>query len=290
MKKRVSLAIVICLGVLIGSLAFNYNVKEKQVLIFQFGQVVDVQTEPGVYFIIPVVQSKKTIYVGEQLYDVPSTDVITSDKKSMIANCYVTWQITDAKKYYQTLSSETVAQSRIDVAVYNAMKNIISSTSQEDVIGGKDGSLGDSILKKITSLSQYGIEITQIEVKVLDLPDDNKTAVYNRMISERNAIAAEYTANGEKEAATIRSQTDANVRKIVSDAEVQAADTVAEGEQEYYKILADSYGKSSERREFYEFMIGLEALKDSLSNGGTIVIDQNSPLYEILNDSGSNVN
>lgn len=196
MKKRVSLAIVICLGVLIGSLAFNYNVKEKQVLIFQFGQVVDVQTEPGVYFIIPVVQNKKTIYVGEQLYDVPSTDVITSDKKSMIANCYVTWQITDAKKYYQTLSSETVAQSRIDVAVYNAMKNIISSTSQEDVIGGKDGSLGDSILKKITSLSQYGIEITQIEVKVLDLPDDNKTAVYNRMISERNAIAAEYTANG----------------------------------------------------------------------------------------------
>lgn len=286
MKKRVITivsAVIVILGIIILSTSFNYNVKEKEVLIFQFGQVVDVKKEPGIYFKVPVIQNQKVIYVGEQLYDIPETDVITSDKKSMIANCYVTWRITDSKKYYQTLSSETVAQSRINVAVYNAMKNVISATTQEDVIGGKDGSLGSVILKKITSLSQYGIEISQIEVKVLDLPSDNKLAVYNRMISERNAIAAEYTANGEKEAATIRSQTDASARKITSEAEVKAADAVAEGEKQYYKILADSYGKSAERREFYDFMIGLDAMKESLSNGGTIVIDKNSPLYDILN-------
>lgn len=286
MKKRVITivsAVIVILGIIILSSSFNYNVKEKEVLIFQFGQVVDVKKEPGVYFKVPVIQNQKIIYVGEQLYDIPETDVITSDKKSMIANCYVTWQITDSKKYYQTLSSESVAQSRINVAVYNAMKNVISATTQEDVIGGKDGSLGSVILNKITSLSQYGINISQIEVKVLDLPSDNKLAVYNRMISERNAIAAEYTANGEKEAATIKSQTDATARKITSEAEVQAADAVAEGEKQYYKILADSYGKSAERREFYDFMIGLDAMKESLSNGGTIVIDKNSPLYDILN-------
>lgn len=286
MKKRIMViisAVIVILGIIILSTSFNYNVKEKEVLIFQFGQVVDVKKEPGIYFKVPVIQNQKAIYVGEQLYDIPETDVITSDKKSMIANCYVTWRITDSKKYYQTLSSETVAQSRINVAVYNAMKNVISATTQEDVIGGKDGSLGSVILKRITSLSQYGIEISQIEVKVLDLPSDNKLAVYNRMISERNAIAAEYTANGEKEAATIRSQTDASARKITSEAEVQAADAVAEGEKQYYKILADSYGKSAERREFYDFMIGLDAMKESLSNGGTIVIDKNSPLYDILN-------
>lgn len=288
MKKRIAIiavGIVLVLAILIGKSAFQYNNKDNEVLIFQFGQVVDIKKEPGIYFKVPIFQNSKTIFVGEQLYDVSSTDVITSDKKSMISDCYVTWRITDSKKYYQTLSSESVAQSRIDVAVYNAMKNVISATSQEDVINGKDGSLGDSILKKIRNLGQYGIEITQVEVKVLDLPNDNKVAVYNRMISERNAIAAEYTANGKKEADTIKSKADSDARKIESDAKVKAADTIAEGENQYYNILAESYGKSPERREFYNFMIGLDAMKDSLSNGGTIVIDKESPLYGILNDN-----
>ena len=105
------------------------------------------------------------------------------------------------------------------------------------------------------------------------------------MISERNAIAAEYKAEGDKEANTIKTQADADVKKIVSDAEVKAADVIADGEKQYYSILADSYGKSAERREFYNFMIELEAMKESLKNGGTVVIDENSPLYDILNNT-----
>ena len=250
-------------------------------LIVQLGEVVDTKTEPGIYFKIPIIQSTKNIYVGERLYDIPSSEVITSDKKSMIANCYVTWKITDPKKYYQTLSSEAVAQGRIDVVVYNAMKNVISSTSQDDVIGGKDGSLGETIMKKI-SMEQYGITITANEIKVLDLPDVNKEAVYNRMISERNAIAAEYKANGERDAKNIRSVADAKARTLISDAQVIAATTKAEGESEYFKTLADAYGASPERQEFYNFIIGLDAMKESLTNGGTIAIDKDSPLYNIL--------
>lgn len=274
---------VICL-VIFGIFSFHYNIKDQEVLVLQFGKVVAVNEEPGVYFTIPFIQSKREIFVGERLYDLPETEVITADKKTMKANCYVIWRIDDAQKYNQTLSSEAVAQSRINTATYNAMKNYISSTNQEDVIGGKDGSLGNNILQKITSLSQYGIEITQMEIKVLDLPNDNKEAVYSRMISERNAIAAEYKAEGDKEANTIKTQADADVKKIISEAEVEAADVIAQGEQQYYSILAESYGKSPERREFYNFMIELEAMKESLKNGGTVVIDENSPLYDILNN------
>ncbi len=287
MKKnilKISIAIISILAILIVSTIFSYNVKEQDILVIQFGKVVDVKTEPGIFLKVPFIQSLKKIYVGERLYDAPSSEVITSDKKTMMANCYVTWEITDTKKYYQTLSSESVAQSRIDVAVYNAMKNVISSTPQDDVINGKDGSLGTNILKKI-NLEEYGITSTTIEMKLLDLPSDNKNAVYQRMISERQAIAAEYKANGEKESRNIRSATDAKVRTTISDAQVIAANTEAEGEKEYFQILADAYGASPERKEFYNFIVGLEAIKNSLAKGGTIVIDENSPIYSIINNN-----
>lgn len=281
---RVILAIVLLIAISAGTSFFGYNVKNQNILIIQFGEVVDIKTEPGIYFKIPFIQSTKSIYVGERLYDLPSSEVITADKKTMSANCYVTWKITDPKKYYQTLSSESVAQGRIDVVVYNSMKNVISSIDQDKVISGKDGSLGEAILKKI-SMEQYGIAITANEIKVLDLPEANKNAVYERMISERKAIAAKYRANGEKDAKNIRSQTDAYVRELISNAQVVAAESEAEGESEYYKILAEAYGASPDSTNFYNFMIGIEAMKKSLENGGTITIDQNSPLYDILIDN-----
>lgn len=284
--RNVIMAVAAILVITVGTSFFGYALKNHNILIVQFGEVVDVKTEPGIYFKLPVVQNTRDIFVGERLYDMSASEVITSDKKTMIADAYVTWQITDPKKYYQTLSSESVAQGRIDVAVYNAMKNVMSAMSQDQVIGGKDGSLGATILEKV-SMEQYGIKVTQVEVKVLDLPDANKDAVYSRMISERNAIAAEYRANGERDARNIRSAADARVRTIISDAQVIAATTKAEGETEYFQILAEAYGSSQERTDFYNFMIGLDAMKESLANGGTITIDKDSPLYDIIINQGN---
>lgn len=284
--RNVILAVIAIAVITVGTSFFGYALKNHNILILQFGEVVDVKDEPGVYFKLPLIQNTKDLFVGERLYDMTASEVITSDKKTMIADCYVTWKITDPKKYYQTLSSESVAQGRIDVAVYNAMKNVISATSQDQVISGKDGSLGTIILEKV-SMEQYGIDVTQIEIKVLDLPDANKEAVYSRMISERNAIAAEYRANGERDAKNIRSAADAQVRTIISDAQVIAANTKAEGETEYFQILAEAYGSSQERTDFYNFIIGLDTMKESLANGGTITIDKDSPLYDIIVNQGN---
>lgn len=279
--RNVIMAVAAILVITVGTSFFGYALKNHNILIVQFGEVVDVKTEPGIYFKLPVVQNTRDLFVGERLYDMSASEVITSDKKTMIADAYVTWRITDPKKYYQSLASEGVAQGRIDVAVYNAMKNVMSAMSQDQVISGKDGSLGATILDKV-SMEQYGIDVTQVEVKVLDLPDANKDAVYSRMVSERNAIAAEYRANGERDARNIRSAADARVRTIISDAQVIAATTKAEGETEYFQILAEAYGASPERTDFYNFMIGLDAMKESLANGGTITIDKDSPLYDII--------
>lgn len=251
-------------------------------LVKEFGKVIEVKEDAGLCFKKPFIQSVTTLPKEEQLYDLASSDVITSDKKSMIADCYVIWKISDPLTYYKTLNSSiSNAESRIDITVYNAMKNVISSLTQEQVIQGKDGSLSATILEKLgeQSMKQYGISIVKVEMKLLDLPSDNKEAVYGRMISERNKIAAQYTAEGKSEAQQIRNDVDYQVRVILSTAEKDSKNIIAEGEAEYMRIIQEAYGDPS-RKEFYEFLRGLDATKASLSEGTMIIIDEEYPIVD----------
>lgn len=272
--------------VLLAILFFNsaYTLKENEFgLINEFGKVVETKSEAGLYFKKPFIQRVMKLSKEEQLYDLAASDVITSDKKSMIADCYVIWQIKDPLKYYQTLKSTSNAESRIDILVYNSMKNVISSTKQDDVIRGKDGTLSIKIMDNLSgknSADQYGISINSVEMKLLDLPSDNKDAVYKRMISERNTIAAQYKAEGESEAQQIRNDVDYKVRVILSDAEKDAKSIIAEGEAEYMKIIQAAYN-SPERKDFYQFLRGLDATKASLSEGTMVIIDDE---YKIIDN------
>lgn len=261
----------------------TYTLKENQfALIKQFGKVVETKQDAGLHFKKPFIQSVMNLPKDEQLYDLASSDVITSDKKSMIADCYVVWQIIDPLKYYQTLKSISNAESRIDILVYNSMKNVISSTTQDEVIRGKDGTLSAKVMESLSgnSIEQYGISINLVEMKLLDLPEDNKGAVYSRMISERNKIAAQYTAEGESEAQQIRNDVDYQVRVVLSNAQKEAKKIIAEGEAEYMKIIQDAYN-SPERNEFYQFLRGLEATKASLTQGTMVIIDDD---YKIIDN------
>lgn len=255
----------------------------ESALVKQFGRVVSEQSSPGVYFKVPFIQTVTYTNMAEHLYDLEASDVITSDKKTMIADCYAIWRVTDPLKFYQSLaSSSKTAESRIDVAVYNSMKNVISSTPQTEVINGKDGSLNATILENVNGIDSYGINVNDVEVKLLDLPEDNKQSVYDRMISERNVISARYTAEGQQQAKEITNDVESTVRVMLSDANTRAAELEAEGDAEYYQILEEAYNSSEDARSFYEFIIGLNALKNSLVEGGTIVIDENNPLYSVI--------
>lgn len=267
---------------LVGNMFYVLEPNESA-LVKQFGRVVSEQSNPGVYFKVPFIQTVTYTNMAEHLYDLEASDVITSDKKTMIADCYAIWRVTDPLKFYQSLaSSSKTAESRIDVAVYNSMKNVISSTPQTEVINGKDGSLNATILENVNGIDSYGINVNDVEVKLLDLPEDNKQSVYDRMISERNVISARYTAEGQQQAKEITNDVESTVRVMLSDANTRAAELEAEGDAEYYKILAEAYNSNEDARSFYEFIIGLNALKNSLVEGGTIVIDENNPLYSVI--------
>ena len=209
----------------------------------EFGKIVKIEDTPGLKFKLPFIQNIQMISKATMLYDVPLSDVITRDKKSMIADNYVLWRVNDPTKYIRTLDAiEVRAEERIEAAVYNSLKNVISSMSQDEVIEARGEKLTQMLTDEANSdIGDYGIEVITAEIKSLDLPDDNKEAVYDRMISERQNIAASYTAQGEAEAQKIRNETDKNVTVMIANANKDAEILVAEGEAEYMRILQEAY-------------------------------------------------
>ena len=287
MKKTVTklVGVLIALALVIGLSGSLVVTKENEYkLIREFGRVSRVIDTAGVSMKIPFIQSADTLPKEILLYDLAASDVITMDKKTMLTDSYVLWRITDPLKFAQTLNSSVPnAERRIDTVVYNSIKNVISSMSQNDVISGRDGELSEAIMKNIDgNMDQYGIQLLSVETKRLDLPADNKAAVYERMISERDKIAATYTAEGQSGAKVIQNTTDREIAISISDAQAEAARTTAAGEAEYMRILAEAYN-TPERAEFYEFTRALDAAKASLTgSNNTLILPADSPIAGIF--------
>ena len=314
--KGIAVLFLVFVIIIVGANSIVITKENQYKLIRQFGKVQRVISESGLSFKMPFVESIDTIPNELLLYDLPASDVITSDKKTMIVDSYVLWQITDPLKFAQTLScSVSNAEGRIDTIVYNATKNTISNMKQDEVIMSRDGkmtitidqtesdvvsndlelaaesketieikSLTEAIMEQIAHVeTQYGIEIVTVDVKKLDLPDDNKQAVYTRMISERENIAAQYTAEGKSQAKMIENTTDKEVAIMISDAQAQAEATIAEGEAEYMRILSDAYS-DPEKTDFYSFVRAMDALEASMTGDNkTVILSDDSPIAQIFN-------
>ncbi len=253
-------------------------------VVWEFGAVTDVKENPGLYFKIPFINSVTKLPNTVLLYDLPISDVITADKHSMVLDSFALWKIDDPRLFIESLSgSVSNAESRINAIVYNALKTVISSQKQETIISGRDGRVVQLVMDNIgSSFDRYGITVFAVETKTLDLPDDNKDAVYTRMISERNNIAASYTAEGNAEAKRIRNEADKKVEIILSEAEAQAQSMRAEGDAEYMRILSEVYD-SEEESEFYTFMIALDALSQSMTGEEkTLILSADSPIAQIF--------
>ena len=283
--KMKNIAVIIGIAALaLAGTSVTVTEQNEYKLIRQFGKVDRVISQPGISFKIPFIESTQSLPKETLLYDLAASDVITKDKKTMISDSYVLWKIQDPIKFAQKLNcSLENGESRINTAVYNATKNVISSLSQDQVITSRDGELSEMVMDAIgDNMEQYGVQLVKFETKQLDLPDDNKAAVYERMISERDNIAATYTAEGNSEAKVICNTTDKEVTIQISDAKKQAEILKAEGEQEYMKILAQAYGEE-ERSEFYSFVRSLDALKASMKGGGkTVILSEESPIAKIF--------
>ena len=286
MKKKLGSAfgVVILIAVLVVLVNSAFVIRENQYgLVREFGRIERVISDSGLYFKIPFIQEKDTVTKELLLYDIAKSDVITQDKKSMIVDSFVLWRVIDPKVFAQTLNtSEQNAEGRINVAVYNSIKNVISSMTQSDIIAARGQKLTNLIMENVTGIHQYGIEITTVEIKLLDLPEDNKNAVFERMISERENIAATYTAEGNSDAQKIKNTTDKETTVMISEAEMNAEILKAEGEAEYMREIANAYD-GEQKADFYRFTRSLDAVKSSIRGGNkTIILDKDSPITQIF--------
>ena len=283
MKKGIAfLLLLLLLGGAASGVVVTYPNEYK--MIKQFGEIVRVVDTPGISFKIPMIQEADSLPKCLQLYDIPASDVITRDKKTMIADAFVLWHISDPVRFTRYLNGQLAqAQSRISASVFSSLKSVISNMDQSDIIENRNGKLAQDITSNLgNSLKEYGIEVLAVETKSLDMPDDNKQAVYERMISERNNIAASYTAQGNSEAQKIRNNTDREVSVMLSGARKDAEVLKAEGEAQYMQILSNAYNDAG-KAEFYNFVRSLDAAKASMKNGNkTLILDKNSPLVQVF--------
>ena len=298
MKKGLKVFLIIA-GILLFICLLNvfYTVNEDEyALLMRFSKVEYVVEDAGLHFKLPFIDSVKKLKNNVQLYDLPESDVLTSDSKAMSVDSYVLWRITDPLLFYRTLGTYSEALSRLDASTYNALKTIIGTMPQESIIQlsesvGKND-LNNRVFEQVKTLTiPYGIEVTDVKIKRFDLPNENEAAVFERMIAERNKIKQTYIAEGEAEAQKKRNDVDKNVNIIISDAQAQAEAIVAEGEQEYMKMLADAYN-TPDKQSFYVFIKSLDTVRASLissseaaeKTGGEkiIVLGPDSELARIL--------
>ena len=287
MKKKMILIIVLLLAVVIGSGCF-YTVEENQyACTVRFSKIIDTTDEAGLHFKVPFLDSIKYFTKATQLYDIPPSEVLPSDKQNMTVDCYILWKIADPQQFYRALGTTAKAEERLNAITYNALKNAMGRLAQADIINMNDGAERNEIYEGIATTVDkqavtYGIHVEDVKIKQFDLPDSNLNAVYSRMISERNQMAEKYTADGNYDASIIRNEVDKQVNIIVSNAEAEAAKLEAEGEAEYMRMLAEAYN-TADKKDFYEFILALDALKQSLAGDEkTIILDADSDLAQIL--------
>ena len=293
MKKKILMG-VLALLLIVAASASMFTVRENEyACTVRFSKIIATTDTAGLHFKLPFVDSVKYFDKATQLYDIPPSEVLTSDKQNMTVDCYILWSISDPKLFYQTLGSRSVAEQRLDALTYNELKTVMGTLAQADIINMEDGAkrndIYESIATDVDKLARtYGIRVEDVKIKQFDLPESNLNAVYNRMISERNQMAEKYTADGNYEASIIRNDVDKQVNILVSNAEANAAKLVAEGEGEYMRLLAEAYN-TADKKDFYEFTLALDALKASLNGDEkTVILDANSKLGQLLLGANGN--
>ena len=287
MKKYVIIGLIVLVLVIVCANTFFTVAEDEYACIFRFSEIVSTTGEAGLYVKVPFFDTVKTFPKATQFYDIPPSEVLTSDKQNMTVDCYILWSISDPQQFYRALGSTAKAEERLNAITYNALKNAMGRLAQADIINMNDGAERNEIYESITTTvdqqaATRGIHVEDVKIKQFDLPESNLNAVYSRMISERNQMAEKYTADGNYEASIIRNDVNKQVNIIVSNAEAEAALLVAEGEAEYMRMLAEAYD-TPDKKEFYEFTLALDALKQSLTGTEkTIILDADSELAKIL--------
>lgn len=253
------------------SLSFVIVDETQYAVILRFGEIVKVVTKPGLTTKTPFVDKVVKFDRRKAIYDIPPERIITKDKKTLVVDSYVVWRISDPKRFIETMQTESLALTRIDDVVYSGLRNTLAKLDLDTIVTQERSFLSEVLSFSREKLKDFGIEIVDVRVKKTDLPEENRSAVFERMKSERQSIAALIRAEGEKEAQRIRAEADKKATIIKAQALSEAERIKGTGEASATKIYAEAY---SQDPEFYKFWKTLESYKNIIKDS-VIILDEN---------------
>ena len=280
-----SLAIFIGI-VLIAVIAFNlftFTVDEtRKAVVIQFGEIVRIVDSPGLYSKIPFVQS--VTYLEDRIlnYDIHPQEVLTYDQKRLVIDNYAIWRIDDPQLFVETTGGRLVGgQSKIDEIVYSDLRNILAKHTLDEIVSAERV----EYLREVTELSRsklldgFGIFLIDVRIKRADLPTQIEQAVFSRMRSERERIAAQLRAEGGEQARQITSNADKEVVIILAEAQKDGEKVRGEGDAQALEIYAGAYNQDPD---FYRFWRTLESYKVALATSTRIVLSSDSDYLRFL--------
>ncbi len=277
--KPISIIIVVVLILILSGSMFTVNMKQNAIVL-QFQEYKETITKPGLYFKIPLIQEVRFFTKMLLVLDAPPADIITRDKKTMVIDNFSMWRIKDPLLFLQTLQSERAGESRLDDIIKSELRVELGTHNLIDVVT----ITREEIMAKVTQeanikAAEYGIEVLDVRIKRADLPEDNAQKVYNRMRSERERIAKKYRSEGAEEATKIRAGTDKEKVILIARAYRKEQEIRGNGDARATKIYADAYNRD---REFYAFMRSMQAYKNSLQTGTTVLLSEKSDFLKYL--------
>lgn len=280
--KPISIIIVVVLILILSGSMFTVNMKQNAIVL-QFQEYKETISKPGLYFKIPLIQEVRFFTKMLLVLDAPPADIITRDKKTMVIDNFSMWRIKDPLLFLQTLQSERAGESRLDDIIKSELRVELGTHNLIDVVT----ITREEIMAKVTQeanikAAEYGIEVLDVRIKRADLPEDNAQKVYNRMRSERERIAKKYRSEGAEEATKIRAGTDKEKVILIAEAYRKEQEIRGNGDARATKIYADAYNRD---REFYAFMRSMQAYKNSLRTGTTVLLSEKSDFLKYLNKS-----
>ena len=275
--------VVVAAGIIAMS---TFIVHEREVAIkFKLGEIVQSEYEPGLYFMIPFINNVKTFDSRILTMDTPSERFLTAEKKNVIVNSFAKWRIADPKTFYTTTGGdERQAIDRMSSIINDELKGQVASKNMREVISGERA----AIMQEVTDnagikIRDLGIELIDVRIKKVELPDNVSNNVYRRMATERQTVAKEFRSRGEEQAKQIRANAKRQREEILAEAYRKSEEIRGEGDAQAAKIYADSYNQD---KEFYSFYRSMKAYEVSLGNDqDMILLSPESDFYKYFKNS-----
>lgn len=280
--------LLLVLGLLIVMSMSFFTVDQRQyAMVFQLGQVVNVVKEPGIHFKVPLLQSVRGFDRRVQTIDGEAPARFnTIEKMNVKVDSYVKWQIVDVERYYKAVGSdEKKAVDRLRNTVNNMLRDEFGKKTVQDVISGKREEVM-AVVRQVADADarRIGVRILDVRIKRVDFEDSTSNSVYDRMQSERKAVASQLRAEGSAEAEKIKADADKQKEVILAEAYNKAQQMKGEGDAKASAMYAAAYGQNPE---FYAFYRSMQAYRESFNKkSDVLVLDPSAEFFRYMKNPG----